>query len=79
MAYITPLVINALGGGHTDTHTDARPKQFQETRRAWPLAARTPSLKVINLVGSLTNNVNSLMIYMCVVLHACPVCIVCIN
>ena len=33
--HITPLVINALGGGHT--HTSMRePKQFQETRRAHP-------------------------------------------
>ena len=57
-----PLIINALGGRHTDTdtqtqihththtHTHARipthePKQFQETRHAWPLAA--PGLKAI--------------------------------
>ena len=48
--HITPLVINALGGGHTDTrahtHTDThthiptcQPRQFQETRGAWPSAA----------------------------------------
>ena len=40
MAYIMPLVINALGGGHTDTHIPTRkPKQFQETRHTWPSAA----------------------------------------
>ena len=35
--HITPLVINALGGRHTDTYTQTHipmrePKQFQETR-----------------------------------------------
>ena len=38
-----PLVINGLGGGHTHTHTHIptrEPKQFQETRRARPSAAR---------------------------------------
>ena len=29
---ITPLVINALGNGHTNTHNYTEPKQFQETR-----------------------------------------------
>ena len=41
-----PLVINALRGGHTDTHTRIPthgPKQFQETRHARP--KRTPGLK----------------------------------
>ena len=44
------LVINALGGGHTYTDTQTqthrhthipmhKPKQFQETKRAWALAA----------------------------------------
>ena len=39
---ITPLAINALGGRHTNTHTHTQmqePKQFQETRHVWPLAA----------------------------------------
>ena len=37
-----PLVINGLGGGHTDTHIPTRrPKQFQETRRVRPSATRT--------------------------------------
>ena len=44
-----PLVINGLGGGHTDRQTDRHthtriptrgPKQFQETRHARPSAAR---------------------------------------
>ena len=42
-----PLVINSLGGGHTDTQTHTRtrilthgPKQFQETKRAQPSAMR---------------------------------------
>ena len=31
--YITPLVINALGGGHTHTHIPThKQKQFQETK-----------------------------------------------
>ena len=43
--YITPLVINALRGGHTDRQTHARIlmhelKQFQENRRVRPSAAR---------------------------------------
>ena len=40
---ITSLVINALRGGHTDTHTHipmCKPKQFQETRCARPLAVQ---------------------------------------
>ena len=34
--YIMSLVINALGGGHTDTHThiNRQTKRFQETRCA---------------------------------------------
>ena len=33
--HITPLVINGLGGGHTDTHIlTHKQKQFQETRHA---------------------------------------------
>ena len=48
-----PHVINALGGGHTDrqTHTHIpmhEPKQFQETRCARPLAARTWFNKIFN-------------------------------
>ena len=32
-SYITPLVINALRGGHAQTHIPTcEPKQFQETR-----------------------------------------------
>ena len=47
--HITPLVINGLGGGHTDTRTYTQthtriltrgPKQFQETRRARPLVKK---------------------------------------
>ena len=40
-----PLVINGLRGRHTDRHTHnipmREPKQFQETKRARPLAMRT--------------------------------------
>ena len=53
MAYITPLVINALGGGHrqanrqTDTHTYQRANQSNlkksGTRGLWPCA---PGLKI---------------------------------
>ena len=44
-AHIMPLVINALGGGHTDRHIrthipTCKPKQFQETFHAQPKAAR---------------------------------------
>ena len=38
-----PLVINALGGGHTDTHTCTpthKVKQFQETRHVQLKATR---------------------------------------
>ena len=39
--HITPLVINGLGGVDTQTRIPTRgPKQFQETRRARPKAAR---------------------------------------
>ena len=43
--HITPLVINGLGGGHTDTDTRTHiptrePKQFQETRCVWAKAMR---------------------------------------
>ena len=47
-AYITPLVIYGLGGGHTHTHTHTHAyrrrgqKQYQETRLA-------PGLKVTNV------------------------------
>ena len=55
--HIMPLVINGLGGGHTDRHTQTDthtriptrgPKQFQETRRARPKAARAWFNKVYN-------------------------------
>ena len=51
--HITPLVINALGGIHTDrlTHIPtSKPKQFQETRHTWLLAG----LKVWFIVMKLT-------------------------
>ena len=39
--HINPLVINALGGGHTDRQTDthiptSKQKQFQDTRHVLP-------------------------------------------
>ena len=43
-----PLVINGLGGGHTQIPT-RETKQFQETRRERPSAARA-WFKNINLV-----------------------------
>ena len=39
--HITPLVINTLGGRHTDRNTDTETdthNDFKKTRRAWPKA-----------------------------------------
>ena len=50
--HITPLVINGLGGGHTDTHTHAYRHADQNnfkkpgTRGQRP---HTPGLKIINI------------------------------
>ena len=51
-----PLVINGLGDGHTDRHIHIpthEPKQFQETRRAWPSRAwfKKQFLKTRHLSG----------------------------
>ena len=43
--HMTPLVINSLGGGHTDTHTRHGQDQFLETRRAPAYGRCAPGLK----------------------------------
>ena len=50
--HITPLVINSLGGEHTQTHTQAHiqtstQKQFQETRHAPACGWRMPGLIIL--------------------------------
>ena len=56
--YITPLVINSLGGGHTDTQTHTHThtyqrrgqKQFQETRHVPACGRRAPGLKTFKII-----------------------------
>jgi len=43
--YITPLVINSLGGTHTQAYRNCGQKQFQETSRAPANSQCAPGLK----------------------------------
>ena len=43
--HIMPLVINAIGGGHTHILTCKQKKQFQETRRTLACGWQTTGLK----------------------------------
>ena len=44
MVYITPLVINVFGGGHTHTHANV---QFQKTKHTEACGPSMPGLKVM--------------------------------
>ena len=57
--HITPLVINALRGGHihTQTHTNMRTNQFQETRCTRPVLSWFNSLPLLTAMYS--SNISS--------------------
>ena len=48
MAYITPLVINGLGGGHTDTHSHIHTHTDAQTKTILKISGmrRKPDLKM---------------------------------
>ena len=74
MVYITPLVINALGGGHTDIYTHTyipmyEPKQFQETRHAQACSRCAPHVKRRRFTIQIYRTYNEIENYIGAIVH----------